>query len=191
MPDIKRADWLEDLLRTKGFHYNAMIKFAGIYMTDRLDRKDVFGVFAQYRDHKREYEQYPYADGIYISREMTEGNPLHELCTAAHEVGHFKLQSDGPEFGNSEAWAETYAEVFLHEFFPPKLAKQVYKIHKYGEDPCVLAGVRERATVLIKGTTRQKIVGSRILAYLDKRPDKSVGLGARIVSLQERLGRMK
>jgi hypothetical protein len=197
MPDIKRIRWLEDLLKTEGYHYHPLIKFAGIFLVDKLKQKNVFGVFAGYRDYEREHKRYPYCDGIYISDEMTEGNPLHQICTAAHEVGHFKLQTSGPEIGNSEGYAETYTIVFLYEFFSPELAKEICRIHRYGEDPCLVKGVRERATVLIKGTIRQKIVGSRILKYLGrKRPktkarfDTSVGISERIESLQKRLGRI-
>jgi hypothetical protein len=166
-----------------------MIKFAGIYLVDKLEQENVFGVYAQYRDHDRLKEQYPYMDGIYISDEMNEGNPLHELACAAHEVGHFKLMSDGEEYGNSESHAETYAELVLREFFP-KLAKQIYRIHKFGEDPCLIRGVKARAVILARGTEREKEIGKRILAYLDKRPDKSVGISGRIASLEKRLRRV-
>lgn len=206
MPDIKRIDWLEDLLKTEGHHYNAMIKFAGIYLVEELedtnDGKPVFGVFAQYRDYERENERYPYYDGIYISNALNEGNPLHEICTAAHEVGHFFLMGDGEEFGNSEGYANTYATVFLYEFFNPRLSKNIYAAHRYGDDPCKLAGVRERAEVLAKGNERERVVGKRILKYLSettgKRPkritsflSKSAGVSERIASLQERLRRVR
>lgn len=96
MPDIKRIHWLENLRRTEKFGYPG-VRFAGIYLVDKVNRPNVFGVFARYRDHEREHKQYPYIDGIYISAEMTEGNPLHEICTGAHEVGHWKLRKDGDE----------------------------------------------------------------------------------------------
>jgi hypothetical protein len=171
-----------------------LVKFSGIYLVDELEQKDVFGVFAQYRDYEREHQQYPYIDGIYISREMNEGNPLQELCTAAHEVGHFKLRASGEEYGDSEDWADTFATVFLYEFFPPELAKEIYQIHKFGEDVCRVAGVKERAEVLVRGSERERQVGKRILEYLGrKRPktkarfDTSVGLDERIANLSRRL----
>ena len=201
--DIVQLHWLEDLLRTKGFHYQAMVKFSGIYLVDKLEQENAFGVFAQYRDYDREHKQYPYIDGIYISSEMTVGDPLHEICTAAHEVGHFKLRASGEEYGNSESYADAFATVFLYEFFPSKLAREIYQIHKYGEDACRLAGVRERAEVLAKGNDRERQVGKRILAYLNKHPStsagkratkflaKSAGIDERIESLQKRLGRVR
>ena len=201
--DIIQLHWLEDLLKTKDFRYDMRIKFSGIYLVDELEQKDVFGVFAQYRDYEREHKQYPYIDGIFISSEMTEGDPLHEICTAAHEVGHFFLMSEGEEYGNSEDWADTYATVFLYEFFPPKLAKEVYQIHKYGEDACRVAGVKERAAILARGNGRERQVGKRILKYLSETTGKrttkrvtkflgkSAGIEARIASLEKRLAGMK
>lgn len=193
MPDIKRLHWLEDLLRIEGFGYPG-VKFAGIYLVDKVNEPNVFGCFAEYRDHEREHEQFPFIDGIYISDAMNEGNPLHELCTGAHEVGHWKLLKDGQEYRDSESWAKKYAELFLMEFFTQELATEICEVHTYGEDPCRLSGVKERAEILAVGSERERAVGTRILAYLKRKPraakariDTSVGLDKRIANLSERL----
>ena len=81
------------------------------------------------------------------------------------------------------------------------MAKKIYKVHKFGEDPCQLVGVKERAEVLAKGNERERQVGKRILQHLSKtpkvnkrklrRPGKSAGIDERIQSLEKRLGRVK